>query len=507
MLDAMPSEQAGLEGIVPRWEWRTFGEGFGGAEHRLSALSPEGVKESDETYVISSNSEASAKVRDGLMDVKERLRVEDGLEQWRPVMKAAFPLPASAVRAVFTSLGLAAPTLTRDAYSFDQLVHELVDPSPDLLALEVHKRRTHYTLGGCMAELSQIRTNRGASQTIGIESEDPGRVTAVVRELGLDSRPNVNLPRWLKTVAGLGTHRGAVIDVGTNSVKFYIGERTADGGWRTVVDRAEVTRLGEGLDASGRLGEEPIGRTVAAITAMADEARREGAERIRAVGTAAMRLAPNRGELIDAVRERAGVELEVIDAEEEARLAFLAVTSDLDVADGSLVVFDSGGGSSQFTFGRADRIEERFSVNVGAVRSADRYGLTGPVAESTLAAALDGIADELVRLDSRLAPDALVGMGGTVTNLTAVQLGLVPYDPDAVRGAMLDLSEIDRQIELYRTSTVEERRRIPGLQPNRAEVILAGACIVRTVLSKLGRETLVVSDRGLRHRLLVESFT
>ena len=506
MLAVVTSEHAGVEGIVARWEWRTFGDSFGGAESTLSELPPERAQESDETYVISSLSDTSAKVRGGLMDVKVLERLEDGLEQWRPVMKAAFPLPAAEARAVLTSLGVTAPALTRDAYSLDQLVHDLVDPSPELLALDVHKRRTHYTLGGCMAELSQIRTDRGASQTIGIESEDPARVAEVVRELGLDSRPNVSLPRWLKTVAGLGGHRYAVVDVGTNSVKFYLGERTADAGWRTVLDRAEVTRLGEGLDASGRLGEEPMERTVAAIAAMAQEARREGAERIKAVGTAAMRQAPNRAELIEAVRERAGVELEVIDPEEETRLAFLAVSAALDHADGSLVVFDSGGGSSQFTFGHGDRIEERFSVNVGAVRVADRYGLAGPVSESGMAAALDGIAAELTRLDGRGTPDVLVGMGGTVTNLTAVKLGLVTYDPDAVRGAVLDRSEIDRQIELYRTSNVEERRRIPGLQPNRAEVILAGACIVRAVLSKLGRDSLVVSDRGLRHRLLVELF-
>jgi exopolyphosphatase/guanosine-5'-triphosphate,3'-diphosphate pyrophosphatase len=502
----MTSEQPGVEGIIPRWEWRSFGEPFGSAESRLSAMSPERVHESDETYVVSSNNDTSAKVRQGLMDVKELLRVEDGLEQWTPVIKAAFPLPAAEVLAVFTALGVSAPTPTRDAYTFDELLHELVEPSPDLLALEVHKQRTHYTLGGCMAELSRISTEHGASRTIGIESEDPARVTELVRELGLDSRPNVSLPRWLKTVAGVGARRYAVVDVGTNSVKFHIAERTADGEWRTVVDRAEVTRLGEGLDATGRLGEEPIDRTVAAIAAMAEEARREGAERIGAVGTAATRLAPNRAELIDAVRDRAGVELSVIEAEEEARLAFLAVSSALDRAVGSLVVFDSGGGSSQFTFGTGVRIEERFSVNVGAVGTADRYGLAGTVSESALAAALDGIAADLARLDGRGTPDTLVGMGGTVTNLTAVKLGLVTYDPDAVRGAVLDLPEIDRQIELYRTSTVEERRRIPGLQPNRAEVILAGACIVRTVLSKLGRESLVVSDRGLRHRLLVEWF-
>ena len=136
--------------------------------------------------------------------------------------------------------------------------------------------------------------------------------------------------------------RYAVIDVGTNSVKFVLGEPTTDGGWRTIVDRAEVTRLGEGLDETGRLGDEPVARTVDAIAGMADEARRNGAEAIAAVGTAALRKAPNRAALIDAVRERTGVEVEVVSGEEEARLAYLAVTSALELGDGSLVVFDTG---------------------------------------------------------------------------------------------------------------------------------------------------------------------
>jgi exopolyphosphatase/guanosine-5'-triphosphate,3'-diphosphate pyrophosphatase len=97
-------------------------------------------------------------------------------------------------------------------------------------------------------------------------------------------------------------------------------------------------------------------------------------------------------------------------------------------------------------------------------------------------------------------------MGGAITNLTAVQLRMATYRPAAVHGSVLRLDEIDSQIELYRTSTVEERRKIVGLQPKRAEVILAGACIVRTVLTKLGRESLTVSDRGLRHAVLVERF-
>ena len=100
----------------------------------------------------------------------------------------------------------------------------------------------------------------------------------------------------------------------------------------------------------------------------------------------------------------------------------------------------------------------------------------------------------------------LVGIGGAVTNLAAVEHGLETYDPNVVRGTVLDRAEVDRQLELYRTRTADQRREIPGLQPKRAEVILAGACVVRTVLEKLGRDSLTVSDRGLRHGLLRERF-
>jgi exopolyphosphatase/guanosine-5'-triphosphate,3'-diphosphate pyrophosphatase len=177
----------------------------------------------------------------------------------------------------------------------------------------------------------------------------------------------------------------------------------------------------------------------------------------------------------------------------------------LELGDGSLV-FDTGGGSSQFTFGRGREVEERFSVNVGAVRFTERFGLDGVVSEEKLAEALDAIAADLGRLDGRPTPDVLVGIGGAVTNLAAVKHELMAYDPDVVRGTVLDRAEIDRQIELYRRRSADQRREIVGLQPKRAEVILAGACIVRTVLEKLGCESLTVSDRGLRHGLLEERF-
>ena len=300
--------------------------------------------------------------------------------------------------------------------------------------------------------------------------------------------------------------RFAVIDVGTNSVKFHVGERENHGSWTTVADRAEVTRLGEGLDENGKLGAEPVARTAEAIAGMVDEARQDDVEGIAAVGTAGMRIASNSSDLIDAVRERTGVEIEVIPGDEEARLAYVAATSGLGISDGKLVVFDTGGGSSQFTFGAPGRIEEQFSVNVGAARFTEQFGLDGPVPAETVAEAKAAIGADLSRLDGRGRPDLLVGMGGGITNMAAVKHGLERYDPEVVQGTELDAAEIDRQIELYRTRSADERREIAGLQPKRAEVMLAGACIVRTVLDKLDRDSLVVSDRGLRHGLIVERF-
>ena len=300
--------------------------------------------------------------------------------------------------------------------------------------------------------------------------------------------------------------RYAVVDVGTNSVKFHIAERSADGAWTTVADRAEVTRLGEGLDEAGELQDQPMARTVEAIVGMAGEAKRDGVEAIAAVGTAGLRIAPNSVALVEAVRERTGVEIEVISGEEESRLAYLAVQAGIGLGEGSLVVFDTGGGSSQFTFGRGEQVDERFSVDVGAVRFTERFGLDGIVDDETLAAALEAIGADLSRLDGRPTPDALVGMGGAVTNIAAVRHELATYEPDVVQGTVLDTGEIDRQIELYRGRTADGRRELVGLQPKRAEVILAGACVVRTVLTKLGRDSFTVSDRGLRHGVLLERF-
>jgi len=492
--------------IVPRWEWRSFGHRFPAAEASLSHLKPGGVQESYEVYLLSAGGE-NVKVRDALMDVKVlRETNADDLQQWTPVMKAAFPLSATDTAKVLAALHLTVPEPLCDSYTLDAFLAAFAGQGSDIRVAHVHKRRVRYTVDGCMAELSDIVVDGKPTRTIAVESEEAGAVVRAVVGLGLGGYVNLSYPRALVALLDDEPERYAVVDVGTNSVKFHIGARDPQGVWKTVIDRAEVTRLGEGLAETGVIGEVPLERTAAAILGMVEEARQNDVRAIAAVGTAGLRIARNGAEVVSAIRARTGLQIEVIPGEDEARLAYVATVAALGSTDGSLVVFDTGGGSSQFTFGHGTEIDERFSVDVGAARYTERFGLDGAVSLETLSDAMAEISADLARLDGRPTPDALVGMGGAVTNITAVRHGLATYDPSVVQGTILDRAEIDRQIELYRSRSAEARRDIVGLQPNRAEVILAGACIVQTVMKKLGQASLTVSDRGLRHGVLAERF-
>jgi exopolyphosphatase/guanosine-5'-triphosphate,3'-diphosphate pyrophosphatase len=391
-------------------------------------------------------------------------------------------------------------------YTLDEFLDELVEPNRAVQGVNVHKHRVRYMVGGCMAELTDVLADGKGTRTIAVESEVAADVVAAVHDLGLDEYLNTNYPQGLRRALDEQPDRFAIIDVGTNSVKFHLGERESDGQWRTVVDRADLTRLGEGLDQNSVIAPEAWARTSAAVTSMVDEAKNKGVMAIVAVGTAGLRIAQNRNEVVEAIREQAGVVVEILSGEEESRLAYLAVQTGLGLGGERVVVFDTGGGSSQFTFGAGSRVDERFSEDVGAVRYTERFGLGESVSEGVLASVFDAISDDLSALDDRRAPDALVGMGGAITNMTAVGLSLAAYDPDVIQGAVLSRDEIDRQIELYRSMNAAQRRSIVGLQPKRSDVILAGACIVRTVMEKLSRESLVVSDHGLRHGLLIERF-
>jgi exopolyphosphatase/guanosine-5'-triphosphate,3'-diphosphate pyrophosphatase len=421
------------------------------------------------------------------------------------VLKAAFPLSADDAAKVVEALRLPSASL-HAGIDLPELIEMFERGVGGIRVVRVHKTRVRYTVEGCMAELSDITADGVATRTIAIESDDADAVVRAIDSLGLGAFVNTSYPRGLTMLLDGVPDRHAVIDVGTNSVKFHIAEQDPAGSWRALADRAEVTRLGEGMATTNRIGEPALERTVATICGMTAEAKERGARTITAVGTAVFRIAANASDAVAAIREHCGVRLEVLSGDEEARLAYVATVSALAPAAATTVVFDTGGGSSQFTFGHGASIDERFSVDVGAARMTDRFHLDRAVSADAVREAMTAISKDLSCLDGRAAPELLVGMGGAVTNITAVSLALDPYDPDAIQGAIVTAAEIDRQIELYRTLDAEGRRSITGLQSNRGAVILAGACIVRTILEAIGKDRLTVSDRGLRHGLLAERF-
>lgn len=495
--------------VVPRWEWRTFAGAVPRADAVFDALTPVSVEEGDELYVLSRGGD-NVKVRGGLMDIKV-LRETDaaGLQRWEPVLKATFPLDAEAVRAVLQGLRRPAAVVPPDGLDLDGLLAAAdIDADGGPRAVRVHKRRARYTVAGCLAERTVVEAGGHRTISIAAESIRPTDVLAAIDAMGVRDYCNLDVPTGLRLLVDRVPERYAVIDAGTNSIKLHIAELDADGRgpWRTVVDRAAVTRLGEGIEATGVIGVEPLERTAGAISGMADEARGLDARAIALVATAGFRMAGNRSEVVETVRARSGLSLDVLSGEDEGRLAYLAVATGVGLGDGRIVAFDTGGGSSQFTFGHGAEVDERFSVDVGAVRFTEQFGLADAVSRDVVDEVLATIAAQLTRLDGRPRPDAVVAMGGAVTNLTAVKHGLATYDPDVVQGTVLDLAEIDRQIEQYRTRDAAGRRGIVGLQPARAEVILAGACIVRTIIDKLSCEAVTVSDRGLRHGVLIERF-
>ncbi|MEN8237970.1 MAG: Ppx/GppA phosphatase family protein [Actinomycetota bacterium] len=492
--------------IVPRWEWRTFGANLPDEHATFEEISHTGVFDSDEVYLLSPGG-SNVKIRDDLMDIKVLREVDAaGLEQWMPVTKTAFPITRPGLEEVFKALGIAPPDLHRDRYTLTQFIEEIALRHPDVQVVDVHKRRSRYVVGGCSMESTDVVANGRRTRTIAVESEDAAAVVDGVSSLGLSDYLNINYIKGLRGAIEGTPSRYGVIDVGTNSVKFHLAELDEAGSWTTMVDRAELTRLGEDLDTSGEITPSAIERTATAIAAMADEAKQHDALAIAAVGTAGLRIAQNRDDVIEQIRSLSGVTVEVISGDEESRLAYLAVGQSLDIGEGSLVVFDTGGGSSQFTFGTDNAVDERFSVDVGAVRYTERFHLDEVVPDDLFTDAMAAIAGDLERIHGREAPDRLVAMGGATTNIAAVSHAMMSYDPDVIQGTVLTLAEVDRQIDMYRSMGAAERSGIVGLQPKRADVILAGVCIVRTVMETLDQDSLTVCDRGLRHGLLAERF-
>lgn len=193
-----------MAAIVPRWEWRTFGAEFGTAENAILTHGPAKVRTSSETYIVSAAGSSNTKVRDGLMDIKRLQQVnERGLEQWLPVMKAEFPLTPMVLMDVFRFWKVVRPKLTKDAYSFDEFVTELIRPNPSLAAVEVRKERHGFTVSGCIVEIANLWFDGAPTRTIAVEHEDPAAVIGTVRQLGLERFENVNYVKALERFKGI----------------------------------------------------------------------------------------------------------------------------------------------------------------------------------------------------------------------------------------------------------------------------------------------------------------
>ena len=189
--------------IVPRWEWRAFGDEFGEADELFAAMEPTGIQESDEIYLVSSIPDKVVKVRAGLMDVKSLERVDEaGLEQWLPVLKVRIPVSPEDADRFRATLGLPLRTSDKESYTVEELVAELTALLPELRAVPVHKKRLRFSVGGCTSEMTDVVVEGRRSRTVAIESENPDRVVAAVKQLGLSGRDNTSYPRWLSATHG-----------------------------------------------------------------------------------------------------------------------------------------------------------------------------------------------------------------------------------------------------------------------------------------------------------------
>ena len=183
--------------VVPRWEWRTFGESFPSVTAAVRAKAHDRAV-TRETYILSSASDANVKIRHGQLDIKRLQRVERGLELWAPVLKAVFPVPASVMSSVFGHWAIAPPPLTRAEYTLDHLLGEMVPAAAQLLAVEVAKERNRATVEGCAVEVATLQVRGRTVQTVAVEMKDPDQVLRAVRALGLSDRENVNYVTALK---------------------------------------------------------------------------------------------------------------------------------------------------------------------------------------------------------------------------------------------------------------------------------------------------------------------
>ncbi len=301
------------------------------------------------------------------------------------------------------------------------------------------------------------------------------------------------------------TRRLATIDLGSNTVRVLVVE--AEGlRWRPLYQAQRVTRLGERQAVAGQLLDGPMRRTVEAVADFVAAARAWSVSEVRVVATSAVREAVNRDDFIARVRTATGHMVEVVSGEEEARLTLQGVAAGLPHLGGSFILFDIGGGSTEFVLAQDGRAVTAVSLRLGVIPLAERFVDQGPVSPERFALMRRAVE---VRLDRGLPPrltaaraPGLVGTAGTVTALAALDLELPAYDADRVHGHVLRRAAVEGLRLRLGAMTLQRRARLPCMEPGRADVLIPGIAICLSIMERLGHDSLVVSDRGLREGIL-----
>jgi exopolyphosphatase/guanosine-5'-triphosphate,3'-diphosphate pyrophosphatase len=303
--------------------------------------------------------------------------------------------------------------------------------------------------------------------------------------------------------------RLATIDLGTNTVRLLVADAAPGAaGWKTVEQAQTVTRLGEGLAATGRLGETPAARTTAVVGAYVARATAARADRIIIVATSAVREARNGAEFASALQTATGQAVSVISGAEEARLTLRGVMHGLAGGPRTLVTFDIGGGSTEYVLARDGRVAASVSLRLGVVPLAEQFPFPDGADSARYAALTGRIRTQLSTELPAVIRDAgvrLVGTAGTVTALAALDLGLTTYDPDRVHGYRLRRDAVERWRQRLASLTVRERAALPCLEAGRADLIIPGVAIVIETMTCLGTDELTVSEYGVREGILADA--
>jgi exopolyphosphatase/guanosine-5'-triphosphate,3'-diphosphate pyrophosphatase len=295
--------------------------------------------------------------------------------------------------------------------------------------------------------------------------------------------------------------RIAVVDLGSNSTRLLVAD-VEDGRVAEIERHTNVTRLAEGVDATGRLAEAAIDRVFGALAIYREVIEEHGADRISAVATSAVRDAANGDEFRARMRERFGIDAQTISGDEEARLSFLGATAARPPAERAVVI-DIGGGSTELVVGRAGGAPEfHVSTQAGSVRQTERHLPSDPVPAAevrTLRDEVCGIVEGAVPAEVRGGVEEGIAVAGTATSLAAIDQRLDPYDPDRVHGYRLTLEAAERMLSELAALPLEERRGVPGLHPDRAPTIVAGAGILTEAMIAFGLDAVEVSEADILH--------